>query len=1577
MQATQQSAEDILKQAREIAAGGTTPPPKSSGLDAAAILRQSLAIVGQTEEPAKLTPPVTTQPAQPAPGTSAAERAGLIRQVNPKTGQVTYITPKEFQGRTAGLGVPITAAREVGGGVVQAAGGAKQWLTGAGEGGRVQGALDVVEGGMRAGLPLLLEGLATAPIKTLTGLISGIGIGKATEKVAEATGADSRWSRLLADISGLVGGGLATHGVGKAGEIAKFARERRQTIDLRPDETGKVSAPADEPVRMTVTPTGDVVPVKAPTVVTPSPGLVERISKAKKAAKAKPVPKTTQEVLEEAQRIVNEPVDVSRGTSPGQIPAVWQDRFDSLAADARANGFEGTDAELATKFTEALDLAKSHAKDLHESINEGVTSPRELLSAIAKAGGLGIEAEADPGHVYSKGKLIGDGMVGELETMLDSLTTQGVGKTAAGRRLPQQFRRVGKLPGGEPNEHVIVRKGGMNIDAMREALSQDPRFKDVTGNIEDFVQAVDTAIRQETGAMEKPGLAKASVDSVLENVLGVTEGSKWWTPYANVPFEKLPVHEQTQRWLGQTWDDLGLSEMEQATLRQKPEVADAIKMIDSLQKEGAPANVLEEASTSFGRALAEDLSAKPAVDLSSIKTALEPGEEKRVVNRTNLDDVLGNQPEDSGIVPMTGERVRSRYGMEPKDAVKAGLVTKETNESFGTVYRVKNDTMKRVGSSSTVGEEKRVTSDILPTGEIQSRLPGSVGAVRDVEVPQPKVAEVPEQGFNLTAPPETKPKQGDIQELHGGLNAVGAWFAKFRKSFGEGWREGSEANKPIPTFTKARPTDLASAKQGVLMDDLQDLDRAGNIRMDKFDWPDEAKLEFKRMAAEADNYIAQRRGVQGWEATEELAQAIPKTKSVPEKGTAFNAEQLESLGGQIKAVRQQLDDVVAKVATGEYSPDDVVQQAVLQTKMQVLAETYAGATAEAGRALNILAKLRKAVESKDQALIDKALEFLGGKERMAEIAKMLAAFPKDDIIGKYRFVRSLNKPGVTDFLNWYWFTNLLSGPLTHARNIVGNLTNTLFSMGARPLSSLISGVKLYGDKEVSASEFSAMWDGMRHGYEEGAKKAGFMLRQGFSMDDVANTEFRPPEIPGGLATNFIGRSLEAADLFFRSINASMEMYAQAATAATKSGQVPGSKGWQLKRDAFLANPPKKAVEIMSREAARSVFRQGHDNPFIQGLAKAKQDRVLTIRGQQYKIFNPLKLVMPFVSTPANIMMASMEATPFGFLTAMTKASPREVQLAAGRAALGSLLLTPLAMMVAQGKVSGPGPKDPKFRDELKKTGWQARSVKIGDKWYEYSQIQPLALPLALMAQAHDSYVYDREEPNFGDIVQGSADAVMSQSFISGLSSFFDALSDDSGKKWETMMRRTATSLMPLSSLQGQTARAIDPVQRESDTLMKSILANTPGASFNVPARQDVFGEDMLRSHEPVTPATALEHLFSPVQVSQTKGTTLDKELVRLGKTVLVGYPAKDLTIQGKTIPLADDEYRRMVEASGGMLKRVLDQAVSGGAWKAMSDDAKASVIKKYTATIRDSVRETIIKPMVMERLKKEGVSGIR
>jgi hypothetical protein len=210
----------------------------------------------------------------------------------------------------------------------------------------------------------------------------------------------------------------------------------------------------------------------------------------------------------------------------GQIPPAHAEYFANLLEDARANGYAGSDDSLADLFLRALDDAETAARDLNSTDSDGPTS-YDLLKAIAAAGGFGIEEEAGPNFVYRKGKIVGGGgMVGELEHILESLTKQGQGKRQDGRRIPIQFRQVGKLPGGKPNEHVVKRKGGQPADRVFEAINEDGRWS--FESLADFLEAVRDAVMIETGQMKAPGAGKYHALDILENVYNVRAGVPWW-----------------------------------------------------------------------------------------------------------------------------------------------------------------------------------------------------------------------------------------------------------------------------------------------------------------------------------------------------------------------------------------------------------------------------------------------------------------------------------------------------------------------------------------------------------------------------------------------------------------------------------------------------------------------------------------------------------------------------------------------------------------------------------------------------------------------------------------------------------------------------------------------------------------------------------------------------------------------------------------------------------------------------------------------------------------------------------------
>lgn len=202
-------------------------------------------------------------------------------------------------------------------------------------------------------------------------------------------------------------------------------------------------------------------------------------------------------------------------SSPVKMPPSEVAQFDRLFADAKAQGYAGTRDELARVYTAKLKEAKDVISEVALSADEA-TGHLDLLKAISKAGGIGIDLER------------GGGLSGELAGMIDKSS-----RSRTGKKLSPYFNAKSGGVDGAPG--VVVRKGGMTADAMREHLSQDPRFAGRFENLSDFIEAVDEAMRVEQGVTQAGKGVTYSVPTVMRDLLGVTEGNQWWGDVGSAP----------------------------------------------------------------------------------------------------------------------------------------------------------------------------------------------------------------------------------------------------------------------------------------------------------------------------------------------------------------------------------------------------------------------------------------------------------------------------------------------------------------------------------------------------------------------------------------------------------------------------------------------------------------------------------------------------------------------------------------------------------------------------------------------------------------------------------------------------------------------------------------------------------------------------------------------------------------------------------------------------------------------------------------------------------------------------------
>ena len=155
--------------------------------------------------------------------------------------------------------------------------------------------------------------------------------------------------------------------------------------------------------------------------------------------------------------------------------------------------------------------------------------------------------------------------------------------------------------------------------------------------------------------------------------------------------------------------------------------------------------------------------------------------------------------------------------------------------------------------------------------------------------------------------------------------------------------------------------------------------------------------------------------------------------------------------------------------------------------------------------------------------------------------------------------------------------------------------------------------------------------------------------------------------------------------------------------------------------------------------------------------------------------------------------------------------------------------------------------------------------------------------------------------------------VTSKTYMSGMSSFFDAVSDPDryGKPWFEHM---AASVVP-SGLAAE-ARREDPYMRTAAGMVDAIKRRVPGMSKDLPPVRDLWGRPTdYRSGEGAT-----FDALSPVYIKREHPEPIDKELERLG--YYPDMPPRKIQIDGVPLDLnkAPELYAEFVRLAGNDAK---------------------------------------------------------
>lgn len=518
-----------------------------------------------------------------------------------------------------------------------------------------------------------------------------------------------------------------------------------------------------------------------------------------------------------------------------------------------------------------------------------------------------------------------------------------------------------------------------------------------------------------------------------------------------------------------------------------------------------------------------------------------------------------------------------------------------------------------------------------------------------------------------------------------------------------------------------------------------------------------------------------------------------------------------------------------------------------------------------------------------------------GPENVDEAIRKAAALPDPKTVAP--FVSSLRWMGGRDGLLYGWYNFLLSNPAT----IVKKLTSDAGVMGWN--TAVRYAAEKFGKSgDIRPGEAAQLFNGYTGSMRDGIAAAGKALKAGQSqfwgdyqtmdgrvIEASGNHEPGPiaPEMPtqgaiaylrAALPTSWIG----AADDFAKVVN----YRAEARALAYRDGMIKKLSGADLSN--HVAQTMNNIPAHIHTQAITAALRNTFQEP-LTGIAEKLQEIAdqINIPVPKTGIDIPLgRIIMPFVKVPANIAKFAYRNS---FMARLLPSAAVKAEMAAGgatrdlaiaRMGLGTAVSAIVLPFMVGGKITGRGPIDPQINRAWQAAGNKPYSINAGGTWYGYNRVEPIGMHMAALADTVDTvrYAHDEDAEQLAwSMAFGIGDAMLSKTYMQGLSDFLNALHDPQGEGKYYGDKLVASMALPQGG--AAIAAATDPWLRQHYDLMGAISARTPGRSTSMPPVRDIWGQPVPhdKGFFPFDSGHTMADLLSPVSMAPAdKAQPIDK-----------------------------------------------------------------------------------------------------
>lgn len=832
-----------------------------------------------------------------------------------------------------------------------------------------------------------------------------------------------------------------------------------------------------------------------------------------------------------------------------------------------------------------------------------------------------------------------------------------------------------------------------------------------------------------------------------------------------------------------------------------------------------------------------------------------------------------------------------------------------------------------------------------------------------------------------------------VYHLEAGARQFGKWSRAMMRDLG-GWVRGSLRdiwNRARKTFTpggeekirgEGAPEERQTEPSGIPEEPLeaeskaaQPGEKAINIRLDKLNSPEDVIDLIRQTAKTNKGRIQYQR--RGRLSDAELGKRMEQVGLDPDKlsrlprGKALNEAEIEVAIGIMQSEGEKVRDA-QREAQRNNSDENILKAQALHNRYVAIHAAVSGITAEAGRSLRTFRRIHNALDREEKGGYERMIDALGGRKLTDLEARKLLEIPTDDKIGYAKFLRDHGKYSTADKLVAYWKNNILSSPRTVIRKMTGDAIMTglnFMKIGFRPvIDPLVAPIQRRPVK-YRPQDAGAQVAAFVSAIPEGMKRAAFIMRNGFDIEDAEELNLPRYELPGGAVTNYPSRLLSAATEFFKTVHTQSTLAGEAMREALGRG-LRGKAAADYAAELF-DNPPDEMLDRAEAEGRKLALVEDPDS-FLNAVNRVANLKIPEgypgVGG-----LRPLQFVIPFRNIAWNLGKQAVRYSPIGAARAVKEGVRKGPELTnvLAETLIGSLILAALAQVASQGALTGPTPKSAGKRDAFYRAGKQPFSVKVGNRWVSYTSALAVLTPMmAATAAWWDAYQDNQKKPSAKQISQAAAAigaAATDQPLLRGIQNLNEALTNPTGTSAERMLSEAVGGFIPASSLLRTTAQAIDPAQRDAQGVYERIQQGLPYASKKLPQRIDALGRGETRR------AGGGAAAFLPTGLPEAEPlSATDAELGRLQDLGMhqIAPPGQFITVQNTKIPLTRDQQREYQLLRGTLLREVLGQTFDDPGYKSLDDQQKIKETQSVIRQVEDFSRDEMINRLV-ERLDKK------